>query len=79
MHLTEDEWRARLTLKQFYILREKGTERANSGALLHNKKYKYSIAVQVVMPPYFHQKLSSTQAQDGRVFTEACGNGQAHG
>ena len=39
VNLTEAEWRARLTPKQFYILREKGTERANSGALLHNKKH----------------------------------------
>jgi len=30
---TENEWRTQLTPEQFRITREKGTERANSGAL----------------------------------------------
>lgn len=37
--LSEAEWRARLTPEQYRILREEGTERAFTGALLDNKKH----------------------------------------
>lgn len=36
--LSEDEWKERLTDFEFYVLRDKGTERAFSGALWNNKK-----------------------------------------
>ena len=36
--LSEDDWKKILTKEQYYILREKGTERAHTGALVHNKE-----------------------------------------
>lgn len=38
VRLSEAEWRERLSRQQFHVLRQKGTERAFSGVLLHEKR-----------------------------------------
>ncbi len=38
LHLSEAEWRQRLTPEQYHVLREHGTERPGSGCLLMTKE-----------------------------------------
>lgn len=38
IHLSEEEWKQKLSSDQFYVIRQKGTERAYSGELNDNKR-----------------------------------------
>jgi peptide-methionine (R)-S-oxide reductase len=45
INLTDEQWKARLTPEQYYVLREKGTDRAFTGKYyLHNEKGVYTCA-----------------------------------
>lgn len=57
----EELWRQQLTKEEYYILREKGTERAFTGELLKNKE-KGSYVCAACRLPLFH---SSTKFESG--------------
>ncbi len=58
---TEEEWKAELNEMEFHVLREKGTERAGTGDLLHNKK-EGTYTCRACQLPLFH---SDTKFESG--------------
>jgi len=56
-----EDWRAQLTPRQFGIVREKGTERAGTSPLLHNKEHGVYACVACRLPLF----LSDTKFESG--------------
>lgn len=69
VELSEEEWRARLGEFEYHVLREKGTERAFTGALYDNKEAGtyYSAATG---QPLFHSETKYTSGTGWPSFTE---------
>ena len=64
----KDIWKEKLSDMQYYVLREKGTERAFTGKYWNNKKREH-IDVLVVTKNYLFQIQNLNQVLDGHVFT----------
>jgi peptide-methionine (R)-S-oxide reductase len=69
VELTEDEWRARLSEFQYFVLRQHGTERAFTGELLENKEtgVYYSAATG---EPLFHSSSKYDSGTGWPSYTE---------
>jgi len=61
VNLDEDAWRKKLSPSQFYVLREEGTERAGTGALLNNKKEGLYVCAGCALPLF----ASKTKFESG--------------
>jgi peptide methionine sulfoxide reductase msrA/msrB len=59
--LSDEEWRERLTPEQYRVVRDKGTERAFAGALLHNKDEGFYTCVACDLPLF----ASETKFESG--------------
>ena len=67
MHLTDAEWRAKLTPEQYQILRERGTERAFTGKYEKNKAAGEYVCAGLRRSRCSRATTSSTAARAGRA------------
>jgi len=68
VHKTDAEWRELLTPEQFYVLRQKGTERAFTGPLYENHADGVYHCAGCGCAAVLVREKKSSLGRDGRVF-----------